>query len=56
MTELLMSTLAGFIIGAIFTAIKLPIPAPPVLSGCVAILGVWGGHQIMLQITERFFS
>ncbi|KZL05423.1 hypothetical protein PsAD2_04348 [Pseudovibrio axinellae] len=56
MTELLLSTFAGFVIGAIFTAIKLPIPAPPVLSGCVAILGVWGGHQVMQQVTERFFS
>ncbi len=56
MSELLMSTLAGFIIGAIFTAIKLPIPAPPVLSGCVAILGVWGGHQVVLHIMERFYS
>ena len=56
MTEILLSTLAGFIIGAIFTAIKLPIPAPPVLSGCMAVVGVWGGHVIVLQVLERVTS
>lgn len=56
MTELLLSLLAGFIIGAIFTAIKLPIPAPPVLSGIVAIFGVWAGHHAILQVMARFFS
>ena len=38
------ATVAGAICGAIFTLLKLPIPAPPVLSGIMGIVGVWLGH------------
>lgn len=47
MTEIILSTLAGIITGAVYTAIKLPIPAPPVFSGVMAISGVWAGHHLM---------
>ncbi|WP_394806927.1 XapX domain-containing protein [Vibrio diabolicus] len=32
MTEIMLSTLAGVIIGLVYTAIKLPIPATPVFQ------------------------
>lgn len=54
MYDILLATLAGVIIGAVFTLIKLPIPAPPVLSGCMAVFGVWAGHHLVLQLLERF--
>ena len=38
------ATFAGMICGALFTVLKLPIPAPPVLSGIMGIIGVWLGH------------
>ena len=56
MSDILMATLAGIIIGGAFTLIKLPIPAPPVLSGCMAIFGVWAGHHLVLQFMTRFFA
>lgn len=45
MTEVFYSLLAGFIIGLIFKLIKLPLPAPPVLSGVIGIVGVYLGGK-----------
>ena len=47
MKEILLSLLAGIVAGAIFKLIRLPIPAPPVLSGVVGIFGVYFGGKIM---------
>lgn len=47
MHEILMSTLAGLIVGVIFTLLKLPIPAPPVFSAIMGIVGVWAGMKIV---------
>lgn len=41
MGEVLLSIFAGFIVGVLFSAIKLPIPAPPVLPGVMGIVGVY---------------
>ncbi|QOL24911.1 DUF1427 family protein [Thalassotalea sp. LPB0316] len=56
MTEVLLALLTGIIVGIIFTALKLPIPAPPVLSGIVGIFGVYLGSVGYNWIVERFFS
>lgn len=56
MQEVLLATLAGFIVGVLFSAIKLPIPAPPVLSGIMGIVGVYLGAQAYQFIIEKFFS
>lgn len=56
MTEIMLSTLAGVIIGLVYTAIKLPIPAPPVFSGVMAIAGVWFGHHLMHFIMNQISS
>ena len=34
---------AGLIVGLVFRAIKLPLPAPPVLAGIVGIVGIYLG-------------
>ncbi|MDC2865565.1 DUF1427 family protein [Bacillus sp. JJ864] len=47
MHEIFMSTLAGLIVGVIFTLLKLPIPAPPVFSAIMGIVGVWAGMKIV---------
>ncbi|MEI4801299.1 XapX domain-containing protein [Bacillus sp. NPDC077411] len=47
MHEILMSTLAGLIVGVLFTLLKLPIPAPPVFSAIMGIVGVWGGMKLV---------
>ncbi|WP_208589445.1 XapX domain-containing protein [Gracilibacillus suaedae] len=46
MKEIVLSLLAGIIIGILFKFMKLPLPAPPVLAGVVGIFGVYFGGQI----------
>ena len=50
-SEEIKSTLAGIFVGALFTLLKLPIPAPPVLSGVLGIFGVWLGHIFTRRLT-----
>lgn len=38
-----MALIAGFIVGVVFKAAKLPLPAPPVLAGIMGILGIYLG-------------
>lgn len=42
--------IAGVIIGAIFERLKLPIPAPPVLSGVLGVLGVIVGTLVVKAV------
>ena len=53
MHPVLLSLLAGFIVGIVFTAIKLPLPAPPVLSGIMGIVGIYlGGISYQWIVTH----
>jgi XapX domain-containing protein len=52
MKEILLSLLAGLIVGIIFKLIKLPIPAPPVLSGVLGIIGIYLGSVIVDWFTK----
>ncbi len=36
----------GLAVGLLFTALKLPLPAPPVLAGVLGILGIWAGGKL----------
>ncbi|MCE0558437.1 MULTISPECIES: DUF1427 family protein [unclassified Motilimonas] len=56
MNEIVIAILAGFVVGVVFSALKLPIPAPPVLSGVMGIVGVYLGGKAYAMIIERFFS
>ncbi|WP_371373664.1 XapX domain-containing protein [Thalassotalea aquiviva] len=56
MYELILSLFAGFVVGVLFSVLKLPIPAPPVLSGVLGIVGVYLGGVAYLWIIEKFFS
>ena len=56
MNEVILATLAGFVVGVLFSAIKLPVPAPPVLAGVMGIVGVYLGGVTYQWIIERFFS
>ena len=56
MVELFMALFAGFLVGMIFAAIKLPLPAPPVLAGVLGIVGIFLGGTTWKAIAERFFS
>ena len=56
MQEVALALVAGFIVGILFSLLKLPIPAPPVLSGVMGIVGVYLGGLSYLWIVERYFS
>ncbi|KJY82255.1 XapX domain protein [Vibrio galatheae] len=56
MNEVFLATLAGFFVGVLFSAIKLPVPAPPVLAGVMGIVGVYLGGITYHWIIEKFFS
>jgi XapX domain-containing protein len=43
----ILSLLGGLIVGVLFSTIKLPIPAPPTLSGLLGIVGVYLGYQLL---------
>ncbi|MEH7441438.1 DUF1427 family protein [Bacillus sp. JJ1122] len=43
MKEVVLSLLAGLLVGVVFKFLKLPLPAPPVLAGVLGIVGVYLG-------------
>ncbi|MFS1513924.1 XapX domain-containing protein [Chengkuizengella sp. SCS-71B] len=47
MKEILLSLLAGILVGMLFKVLKLPAPAPPVLAGIVGIFGVYLGGKLL---------
>ena len=55
-TELL-AALVGLITGVLYTALRAPVPAPPVLGGIFAIIGTWIGFVIvgMMRGQVTFF-
>ncbi|ADO77468.1 XapX domain-containing protein [Halanaerobium praevalens] len=51
MNEALLATFSGLIVGSLFSFLKLPIPAPPTLSGIMGIIGIYLGFML----TKTFF-
>ena len=45
-TEML-AALVGLITGILYTALRAPVPAPPVLGGIFAIIGTWVGFVLV---------
>ncbi|AUW93818.1 MAG: XapX domain-containing protein [Sulfobacillus thermosulfidooxidans] len=43
MMTVLMSFGVGIVVGAVFTLLHLPLPAPPTLSGVLGIVGIFCG-------------
>lgn len=56
MHEVILATVSGFAVGVLFSFLRLPIPAPPVLAGVMAIMGVYLGSIAYHEIVARFFS
>lgn len=54
--NIMLALVAGFIVGIIFTAIKLPLPAPPAIAGIVGILGIYLGHKCWLWVCSIYFK
>jgi XapX domain-containing protein len=49
MKEIFLTTIVGAGVGAIFSAFKLPIPAPPVFAGLMGIVGLWIGYALVTK-------
>jgi XapX domain-containing protein len=49
MKEILLTTLVGTLVGGIFSAVKLPIPAPPMFAGLMGIVGLWFGYALVTK-------
>lgn len=47
MREIILSIIAGLIVGVIFKLLKLPIPAPPVLPAVLGIFGLYLGGKLV---------
>ncbi|MBM4761173.1 DUF1427 family protein [Bacillus sp. B15-48] len=56
MKELILSVLAGMIIGVVFKFMKLPLPAPPVLAGVLGIFGVYIGGVLVDWFVKSFMN
>ena len=56
MTEVLLSLGTGALVGLIFSLLKLPLPAPPVVAGIAGIVGIYIGSVGYQWLIERFFS
>lgn len=52
MKEVLLALFAGLLVGILFKFIKLPIPAPPVLSGVMGIVGIYLGGVVFEWISK----
>ncbi|MFD3445657.1 DUF1427 family protein [Microbacteriaceae bacterium 4G12] len=52
--QALLALLAGMVVGILFSAIKLPLPAPPTLSGLLGVAGVYFGFQIYNAVIHFF--
>lgn len=46
----LSAAIVGLITGVLYTYLRLPIPAPPVLGGIFAVVGTWLGLTIVQLI------
>ncbi|MRI34772.1 XapX domain protein [Endozoicomonas sp. OPT23] len=54
MAEVLIAMVTGLMVGLLFSALKLPIPAPPVLPGVMGIVGVYLGSIAYHEIIKYF--
>lgn len=60
MTTILAALGTGILVGLVFTAFKLPLPAPPAWAGVAGIVGILLGSKLWAQLigpwAGRFFG
>jgi XapX domain-containing protein len=47
MKDVVLSLITGAVCGSVFGLFGLPVPAPPVISGLMGIVGLWIGFKIV---------
>lgn len=56
MKESILALITGMAVGFIFALFRLPIPAPPVFSGIIGIVGIYLGYKLFSWIAPMFQS
>ncbi|ART78298.1 XapX domain-containing protein [Sutcliffiella horikoshii] len=56
MKESLLALATGMVVGFLFALFRLPIPAPPVFSGIVGIVGIYLGYRLFTWVAPIFQS
>ncbi|MGP4069361.1 XapX domain-containing protein [Halobacillus sp. B29] len=54
MKEIILALVTGLVVGIVFAALKLPIPAPPALAGVAGIVGIYLGFKVMMWMGPVF--
>lgn len=56
MKETLLALATGMVVGFLFALFRLPIPAPPVFSGIIGIVGIYLGYRLFTWVAPIFQS
>jgi len=49
-----LALVTGMVLGAVFQALQIPIPAPPELPGVMGIVGIYIGYRIVDELGVGF--
>lgn len=52
--NVVLAILAGFVVGAGFTALQIPSPVPPNFAGLVGIIGIYLGYMVVERLDIGF--
>ncbi|MCP8969121.1 XapX domain-containing protein [Ectobacillus ponti] len=52
--QAILALVSGLIVGVLFSALKLPLPAPPTLVGILGIVGIYLGFQLYTMLSQFF--
>ncbi len=47
MVQILTATISGLAVGALFSFLKLPVPAPPTIAGVMGVAGIYLGFILV---------
>ncbi|SDP12990.1 XapX domain-containing protein [Paenibacillus sp. yr247] len=54
MKEVILAFAAGAFVGVVFRYIRLPLPAPPVFSAVMGIMGIYVGGKLVEWVNKLF--
>ncbi|MFD0696463.1 XapX domain-containing protein [Paenibacillus sp. GCM10027628] len=54
MKEVILAFVAGAIVGVVFKYLRLPLPAPPVFSAVMGVMGVYVGGRLVEWVNRLF--